>query len=154
MGYLTSNTRSNRVVIISSVITRIFKLCSIPGRSHFILFNKDTRDLFMLCIMCLWQLVIFVIYYCCSLFIVIIHLFCSLFDSHSFFVQLFCFIVHCSKEKIRSLTLGCIPGILIPFNHCTCCTRIPSPSKQFNKTSYIRLHRLCLSIRASGLLRS
>jgi hypothetical protein len=33
--YLTINTQSNRVVIISSVITKIFYICSMPGRSHF-----------------------------------------------------------------------------------------------------------------------
>ncbi len=83
------------------------------------------------------QLIVFFIYYCCSLFshchsVILI----VVFDFHSFFVQLFCFIVHCSKEKDSSLTLDCIPGILIPFNHCTCCTcctRIPSPSMIVNK---------------------
>jgi hypothetical protein len=51
MGYLTINTQSNRVVIISSVITRIFfNPVGVPGQSHFNHFNQDARDLFMLCI--------------------------------------------------------------------------------------------------------
>jgi hypothetical protein len=89
------------------------------------------------------QLIVFIIYYCCSLFIVVVHLFCSLFDLHSFFcstsILCFSFVVHCSKEKDSILILDCSPGISIPlyvkylFNHCTCCTRIPSPSMQVNK---------------------
>ncbi len=57
MGYLTINTQSNRVVIISSVITRIF-LNSVQCLDGHIstCFNKDTRDLFMLSIVLMCQL--------------------------------------------------------------------------------------------------
>ncbi len=69
MGYLTIITRSNRVVIVSSVTTRIFfEFCAMPGRSHFNLFNKDTHDLFMLCIVLMCQLYRVVFYHCCSIY--------------------------------------------------------------------------------------
>jgi hypothetical protein len=81
-------------------------------------FNKDTRDLFMLCIVLMCQLnrVLFCsIYYWC-LFILLLFDFCSSFV-HLLFN--FCFIkfsllliVH---EKYSILILDCIPGILIPF---------------------------------------
>jgi hypothetical protein len=46
--YLTINTRSNRVAIISSVITRIFFFNSaIPDGHISTYFNKDTRDLYV-----------------------------------------------------------------------------------------------------------
>jgi hypothetical protein len=63
MQYLTINTRSNRVVIISSVITRIFLTLCNSGQSHFNLFKKDTRDLFMLCIVFMCQLYCVVFYF-------------------------------------------------------------------------------------------
>jgi hypothetical protein len=101
-------------------------------------FNKDTRKLFMLCILCFVPVIysylfIYLLFvYCyllfiywCSLFIIVVHLFCSLFD-FSFtllfdFVRfrsssiplLSLFIVHCSKEKNSILILDCIPGISI-----------------------------------------
>ncbi len=94
MGYLTINTRSNRVVMISSVITRIFfNSVQCLGGHISTCFNKDTRDLFMLCIMLVCQLHRVVFYYCCSIFIKVLFVFC--------FIWFFCiFIVHCSKEKI------------------------------------------------------
>ncbi len=63
------------------------------GQSHFNLLNKDTCDLFILCILCLCQLSLFVIYllllryqslsihlFCsCSIFIYSLFDFCSLF---------------------------------------------------------------------------
>jgi hypothetical protein len=94
MGYLTINTRSNRVVIISSVITRIFfnSVQCLDGHIS-TCFNKDTRDLFMLCIMLVCQIHRVVFYYCCSIFIQVLFVFC--------FIRFFCFfIVHCSREKI------------------------------------------------------
>ncbi len=83
MGYLTINTRSNRVVIISSVITRIL-FNSVQCRDGHIstYFNKDTRDLFMLCIVLMCQLHRVA-------FIIVVHLFCSLFD----FSLTFCLII-------------------------------------------------------------
>jgi hypothetical protein len=88
MGYLTINARSNRVVVISSVITRIFFNSVQCLDSHFsAYFNKDTHDLFMLCIMLVCQL------YRVDL-LLFFDLFCSLFDFYSSFVHLlfdFCF---------------------------------------------------------------
>jgi hypothetical protein len=110
MGYLTFNTRSNRVVIISFVIIRIFFKSVQCHISTY--FNKDTRDLFMLCIVLMCQL-----YYCCSIILFVVRLF------HSSFVQLFfsfdyfafpLFIVCCSKKIDSILILDCIPGIYIP----------------------------------------
>ncbi len=113
-----------------------------PGLSHFNLFNKDTRDLFMLYIMFMCQLYHALFYYCCSLFIIVVHLFCSLFDFRSLFCSTFVsfdsyafhsFVVHCSKEKDSILILDCIPGILIPLYEKYLlyhCTRIPSPSSK------------------------
>jgi hypothetical protein len=74
MGYLTINTQSNRVVIISSVITRIF-FNSVQCLDGHILtcFNKDTRDLFMLCIVLMCQLY-------CVLFIIVVRFISLLFD--------------------------------------------------------------------------
>jgi hypothetical protein len=66
------------------------------GDSHILtFFNKDTRDLFIVHIV-LVPVIVFVIYYCCSLFIVVVHLFCYVFDFHSFFVRL---LFHCSLFK-------------------------------------------------------
>jgi hypothetical protein len=121
MGYLTINTRSNRVVIISSVIRRIFELRAIPGWSHFNLFNKDISDLFILCILCLCQLS-----FCnllCSLLIVVVHLFRSLLDSHLFLIQL---LFHCSLFKRKRFNSD--PGL---------CSRYFDPAYH---------HHLCKSI--------
>ncbi len=106
-----------------------------PGRSHFNLFIKDTRELFMLCILCfvpviyllsllviyLILLIIHYLFICarCSLlsFIYFVHCLtfysfcCSILFSSILLLSLF--IVHCSKEKSLILILDCIPGILI-----------------------------------------
>ncbi len=69
--------------------------------------------------MCICHLIVFIIYY---LLLVVVRLFCSLFDFHLFFIQLLfsfdslLFIVHCSKEKDSILILDHVPGISIPFN--------------------------------------
>jgi hypothetical protein len=107
MGYLTINTRSNRVVIISSVITRIFfnsVQCMDGHISTY--FNKGSRDLFMLYTMLACQLYRVVFYYCCSIYFIVVQfsfeflfVFCSTFVFIQFFAFLL-FIVHCSKEKI------------------------------------------------------
>jgi hypothetical protein len=118
MGYLTINTQSNRVVIISSVITRIFWPCAIPGRSHFHLFNKDTRELFMLCISCFVPVIYFLFVHRYSLFIYlcsysllsfIYFVHCSTFHSLCcsilFFFNSSAFIIHCAlfkREKFNS----------------------------------------------------
>ncbi len=85
-------------------------------------FNKDTLDLFMLCIVLMCQLYRVVFYYCCSILLVLFIYFvrcstfpfivCSTFVSFdSFAFNLF--IVHCLKRKYSVLILDCIPGILI-----------------------------------------
>jgi hypothetical protein len=67
-----------------------------PGQSHSNLSNKDTHDLFMLCIVFMCSLYR-------GLFIIVVRLFCSCFDLYSFFcstfvlIRLFCF--HCSLFK-------------------------------------------------------
>jgi hypothetical protein len=118
-----------------------------PVRSHFNLFNKDSRDLFMLCIVFMCQLyrVLFIIvvqFHCCSLF-------CVLFDFsvHSFVQLLFSFesllfiysLFHCTKEKDSILILDSIPGISILLHVKYLSTivpavqEIPSLSIQVNK---------------------
>ncbi len=76
--------------------------------------NKDTRDLFMLCIVPMCQLHHVVFYYCCSFILL-------LFDNYTSFVLLLSsldsfalFIVHCSLEKYSILILDCITVIWIP----------------------------------------
>jgi hypothetical protein len=109
MGYLTINTRSNRVVII---------------------INKDTRDYYIVYYVHVpvnhvrYLLLLLIIY---RSLIYFVH--CSIFIS--FFVRLF-FLIHCSKETDSILILDCISGISIPLD-VKCCTRIPSPSMQVNK---------------------
>ncbi len=96
---LTIYTWANRVVIVSSVITRIFFNPMQVLDSHIsTFFNKDTRDLFMLCIMLMCQLHRVLFYNCCSIILL-------LFDFHSllfifcltfvFYSILLLFIVHC-----------------------------------------------------------
>ncbi len=106
---------------------------------HISTYSIKTLVIYLYCVYCACaSLIVFVIYYFCLLFIVIVHLFCSLFYSHRSLFE-FCFIVRCSKEKNSILILNCILGISIPLyknlliNNCTCCTRIPSSSMQVNK---------------------
>ncbi len=123
-------------------------------------FNKDTRNLFMLCIIFMCQLccLLFIIvaqfYFCCSFILFVVQFsFILLFDCCSHLILLLfiysLFIVQ--KEKDSILILDCIPGISILLYHCTRTTVIIYANQY---SSYIRLHRLCLSIGASGLLRS
>jgi hypothetical protein len=98
---------------------------TVPGWSHFNLFNKYTRDLFVLCILCLCQLYIRIVthyfFICALLLIIVVHLLCSLFDFYFVLLfdfilhRLFCFI-HCSlfkKEKCNPDPELC-SGISIP----------------------------------------
>ncbi len=136
MGYLTINIWSKRVVIISSVITKIFNPVQYQCGHISTYFNKDTRELqYLYCACCaLCQLSIhnrsslfLIVYryslfiYLCSLFIIVVHLFFPLFDFYSFCFR-FCsfsilllslFVVHCSKEKSSVLILDSVPGISI-----------------------------------------
>ncbi len=122
-----------------------------PGRSHFNLFNNDTHDLFMLYIVFMCQLnhVLFIIVVCyfvrCSTFIHSFNRLLFSFDSLLFIHSLF--IVQKGKDSI--LILDSIPGISILLYPLYKNTITIYASQE---TSYIRLHRLCLSIGASGLL--
>jgi hypothetical protein len=85
MRSLNINTQGNRVAIVSSIITKIFLTLCNAGWSHFNLSNKDTRDLFMLCIVLVCQLNCVLFYYCCSIYFVVVQLFILLlFESVSF----------------------------------------------------------------------
>jgi hypothetical protein len=119
--YLTINTQSNRVVIISSVITRIFLTLCNAGRSHLNVFQyRHSWFIFMLCIVLVCQLH-YLLFYCCSICFVVVRLFiCLLFILSSTFVSFDYFVqfnFHCSlfMRKYFILILDCIPGILIPF---------------------------------------
>jgi hypothetical protein len=81
------------------------------GRSHFNLFNKDTKTLVIIyivhiCACAIYSFVICYLFICASL---VVHLFCLLFDY--LFILLFDFILinslffHCSKEKRTILIL-------------------------------------------------
>ncbi len=129
---LTINTWVNRIVIVSSIITRIFLPYASVWWSHFNLFSKDTCDYFMLWIML--PLPVIIVYYCyyCLIYYSYFFDFCSVFHS----MRLFCSIqFHCSvfmfTSKYSVLILDCIPGISIPLNiiikqvnkhHTTDCT--------------------------------
>ncbi len=81
----TINTQSNRVVIISSEITRIFFNSMWCLDSHIsTYFNEDTCDLFMLCIVLMCQLH--------RVDFIIVARFCSLFDLSFVFCSTFVFI--------------------------------------------------------------
>ncbi len=118
MGCLTINTRSNRVLIITSVITRIFfnSVQCLDGHIS-TCFNKDTCDLFMLCIMLVCHLYRVDLLLLSDFYSSFVH---PLFD-FCFHLILLLFIVHCSlfKEKDSILILDCIQGILILLYHCT-----------------------------------
>jgi hypothetical protein len=106
MGYLTFNTRSDRVVIISSIITRIFLTLCNTGTVTFQPVNKDTCDLFILCILCFVPVIVFAIYL--LLFILSrCHAFILFFAQfHLFFVRL---LLHCSLSKRKRL--NSYPGL-------------------------------------------
>jgi hypothetical protein len=109
------NTRSNRVVINSSVIIRILLTLCNTGTVTFQPFNKDTHDLFILCIMSMCQLIVFVIYY----LLLVIYCYRSfiLFIVQSSFFLCSTLLFHCSlfivQRKDSFLILDHIPGISI-----------------------------------------
>jgi hypothetical protein len=88
---------------------------AIPGESHFNLFNKDTRDIFMLCILCYVPVIVVVVY----LWVLIIY------HCHSFilFSARFSFILclnlfHCSLVKRKRFNSD--PGLYSRYSNCTC----------------------------------
>ncbi len=104
---LTINTRANMVVIVSSVITRIFlTLCNV-GQSYFNLFDKDTHDLFMLWIMLICQLYHVLLLLLFDLLLLLLDysfIFCLSFVwllFHSIIVLDSVFMVHYSLENIQ-----------------------------------------------------
>ncbi len=114
-----------------------------PGWSHFNLFNKDTHELFMLCILCLVPVIICYLFICArySLLSFTYFIHCSTFYPHCcsilFFFNSFVFIIHFALLKRESsiLILDCIPGIsILLINNCTCCSCSSTPSSmQVNK---------------------
>jgi hypothetical protein len=126
LDYLTFNTRSNRVAVISSIITKTFLTLCNTGTVMFQPGSVKTLVIYIYIVhMCSCQLFI----YSLSLFVIylfvlvyslfIIHLFCSLFDH--LFRLLFVFISHqffalfLFKRKRTILILNLCSGILIPF---------------------------------------
>ncbi len=83
-------------------------------------FNKDTRDLFILCIVivcqfsCIVLLLLFNLFGVVRLFIRLLFIFFVRLLFHSIILFDSTFIVHCSLEKYSILILDCIPGISIP----------------------------------------
>ncbi len=96
-------------------------------------FNKDTYDLFMLCIVLVCQLysvfllLLLDLFCCCSIIHSSLFIFWSTFVSFKYFVR---FNVHCSLfiGKYSILILDCIPGISIPLYYRS--TRYPSSSSK------------------------
>jgi hypothetical protein len=111
MGYLTFNTRSNGVVIISSVATKIFLSMCNTGTVTFQPISIKTIVNYFFCAYCVcasyirYHYLLFI--YLCLLFVIVVHLFCSLFDSCLFYF-LISFVVHCFKEKSSILILNCV----------------------------------------------
>jgi hypothetical protein len=92
--YLTINTRSNRVAIISSVITRIiFNSVQCWTVTFQPTSNKDTRDLFMLCLILMCQLHRVLFYYCYSIILLLLDFYSILFI---FLLSIQFFSFHCS----------------------------------------------------------
>jgi hypothetical protein len=102
-------------------------------------FNKDTCDLFMLClcIMLMCQLYRVLFYSCCSIILLLFDFHSMLFIFCTTFVRLFfpfdSLLFNCSllmRKKYSMLILDCIPGISIPLY-----VKYPSssPSMQVNK---------------------
>ncbi len=127
MGYLTINTQSNRVVIISSIITWIFLNSVHSQDGHISTYLSKRHSWFIYVVYSAHVLVILCsIYYCCSIILFIVWLrssFCSTFvfiRSSAFHCSLF----RCSKKKDSILTLDCIPGILILLYHHHLCKSI------------------------------
>ncbi len=143
-----------------------------PGQSHFNLFNKDTHDLLMLCIEFMCQLNH-------VLFIVIVCYFVHCLTFPLFFVWLLfsfnSFAFHCSLFKRKKFNSD--PGlysryfdpIQVPVQvpvqvNVQVPVQVPVVREVLYKntitiyasqqTSYSRLHWLCLSIGANGLLQS
>jgi hypothetical protein len=107
MDYLNFNTRSNRVVIISSIIKRIFLTLCNTGTVTFQPVSIKTLVIYIYVHMCSCQLV--PIYTLLS-FIYFVHcstIYSFVFISHQFFVLLF-------KRKRTILILNLFSGISIP----------------------------------------
>jgi hypothetical protein len=135
MGYLTINTQSNRVVIISTVITRIFLTLYNAGTVTFQPVSRKTLVNYLCCSFCaLCQLnryLFIVIHYLfiralCSLLSLIYFVHCStllfilLFDSASSILLPLLFIVHCFKKEKFNSDPGLCSGISIPsFQYAT-----------------------------------
>ncbi len=118
MGCLTINTQANRVVIISTVITRIFFNSVQCLDSHIsTCFNKDTL-IYLFCAQC--SCASYIVQYFITvvrLILFLVRLFRSSFGRLLFSFNYFAFslfIVPCPKKKDLILILDCIPGILIP----------------------------------------
>jgi hypothetical protein len=120
MGYLTFNTRSNRVVIIIFRNHKdILTLCN-TGTVTFQPASIKILVNYLFYAYCLcasyirYHYLLFI--YSCLLFVIVIHLFCSLFDffhivvrfNFSWILLLLSFIVHCFKEKSSILILNCV----------------------------------------------
>ncbi len=122
---LTFHTRSNRVAIISSVITRIFLTLCNTGTVTFQPVSIKTIMIYIYCacvlVPVIYSLSLFVIYLLVPIHLLfVVNLFCSLFD-YLFYCCLFYFssilvLFVVQKEKRTILILNLCSGILIPLN--------------------------------------
>jgi hypothetical protein len=96
--------------------------------SHISTYSIKTLVIYLYCAYCaLCQLIVFVIYYCCSLFIVVIYLFSLLLDSHLLFVRLLinCFLFKREKIQFWSWTVFHVFRSRSS-TRCTCSTLVPA----------------------------
>ncbi len=120
MGYFTINIRSNRVVIISSVITRIFLTLCNAWTATFQPVSIKTLMIYLCVHSAHVPVISCSIYFCCLIYFIVVRL---LFEFCSSLVRLFfsfnSFVFHCSlfivqRKKNSILILDCIPSISIP----------------------------------------
>ncbi len=114
----TFNTWAKRVVIVCSVIARIFNPLQVLG-SHISTFFKWHSWFYFVfvysdrCRLLLYTIVWFIVH----LLFDLLFDFCSVLHSMKFFysIRFYC-LVSCSPSKYSVLILDCIPGISIPLN--------------------------------------
>ncbi len=101
MRYLTVNTRSNRVAIISSVITRIFFNSVQFWMVTFQPISIKTLVIYLfLCKVFMCQLNHVVFYYCCSIILLLFN-----------FIQFFSIQFHCLKKWFMRKIFNSDPGL-------------------------------------------
>jgi hypothetical protein len=139
MGYLTFNTRLNRVVIISSQSQGYFNSVQYQD-SHISTYSIKTLVIYLYCAYyALCQLSYSLFIYFCLLLIVVVNLFCSLLDFNLFFVFTFVSLFKFKREKIQFWSWIVFQVFRsCSSTHCMCSTTVPAEQEYY--------HHLCKSI--------